>query len=125
MKTMAMDLNPNSRVRMALDRQQTLSTRDARGMALECLSGSLWITFEGGADDYFLEPGERLPLRARGKIVIQAMEGSEFVFLPPQIESTPVPIKSHAIEFAGTSAQCWRNFISGLSAQRFNLDTPL
>lgn len=125
MKTMAMDLNPGSRVRMALDRQQTLSTRDAHGMALECLSGSLWITFEGGNDDYFLQPGERLPLRTRGKIVIQAMESGEFVFIPPAVESAAAPAKAQSTTLAETSAQCWRNFISGFSAQRFNLDAPL
>lgn len=125
MKTMAMDLNPGSRVRMALDRHQTLSTRDAHGMALECLSGSLWITFEGSNDDYFLQPGERLPLRTRGRIVIQAMEGGEFVFYPPAVESTIKPTRDRSVKLAESSAQCWRSFISGLSAQRFNLDAPL
>lgn len=125
MKTMAMDLNPGSRVRMALDRHQTLSTRDAHGMALECLSGSLWITFEGSNDDYFLQPGERLPLRTRGKIVIQAMEGGEFIFFPPAAELTAKPASDHVMTLAETSAQCWRNFISSVSAQRFNLDAPL
>jgi len=125
MKTMAMDLNTDSRVHLALERQQTLSTRDAYGMALECLRGSLWITFEGGRDDYFLAPGERLLLRANGKIVVQALENSEFMFLP-QAPGTAVgaapanPVRALACH----SAQCWRNFVSGLSAQRINLDTP-
>ncbi len=122
---MAMDLNTGSRVRMTLERQQTLSTRDAYGMALECLSGSLWITFEGSNDDYFLRPGERLPLRSRGKIVIQAMEGGDFVFFPPAADLTARPASDPAMSLAETSAQCWRNFISGVSAQRFNLDAPL
>ena len=125
MKTMAMDLNTSSRVHLALERQQTLSTRDAHGMALECLRGSLWITFEGARDDYFLAPGERLLLRATGKIVVQALENSEFMFMPQPPQNVASAVPANPVKtLACHSAQCWRNFVSGLSAQRINLEAP-
>jgi hypothetical protein len=125
MKTMTMDLNTGSRMHLALERQQTLSTRDARGMALECLRGSLWITFEGGGDDYFLAPGERLPLHAGGKLVVQALENSEFMFLPQSPEPAISAETGNPVGgLAAYTAQCWRSFVSGLSAQRVNLEAP-
>ncbi len=124
MKTLAMDMNPGSTVRLVLERNQTLATRSAQGMALECLEGGLWITFDGVREDYFLAPGERLPLRARGQIVIQALEKSELMLLQPAAEPLTLPERASRFAQECASAECWRNFVSGLSTQRLSLDSP-
>lgn len=45
---------------------------DARGLAITCNSGVLWITIEGDNRDILLHPGEKLQVAQNGKVVVEA-----------------------------------------------------
>ena len=121
MKTMTVRYSDNAETRLNLERGQVASTTEARGLAIECLRGSLWITFEKGRGDHVLEPGKRMPVNAGGRLVIEAMVPSELVFYrqaPADID-TPRPARSHG----GCSPDGWRNFVNGLALPRTNFDS--
>ena len=88
MKSMTMNLGNGTDRRLALNTRQIASTTEARGLAIEVLRGSIWVTFEGDYHDYILNPGERLPIRRRGRMVIQGLAPSEVMFAS-QPEVTP------------------------------------
>ena len=109
-------------IRLSLDTNQTASTSEARGLALECVTGSLWITFENGRDDYLLGPGERLPVNAGGRLVLQALIPSEAVFVRPADAAAPVGSWRRAAWHPGESM---RTFLTSLSGSRVNIDAPI
>ena len=122
MKSMTMNLGDGTDIRVGLNTRQIASTREARGLAIEVVRGSVWITFEGEYTDYVLNPGERLPIRARGRMVIQGLMPSEVKFVR-QPEVTP-GIRA-ARNPAPHPADCWRNFVGSLSTGRLNIDSPI
>jgi Protein of unknown function (DUF2917) len=128
MQTLSLNIEDGSGLRMLLEPNQLLSTRNGRGRALEILRGCVWITFERDGYDHFLRPGERLPIPASGRAVIQAIEESDLRFMDaPPVEKAP----PHAVSLSQLRpnsfvypASCWRDFVSGRSAQRMNIDAP-
>jgi hypothetical protein len=54
---------------------------EARGMAIRCRSGLLWITAECDRRDYVLRAGESLEIFTRGRVVIEAERDSEVQLL--------------------------------------------
>ena len=121
MKSMTMNLSDAADIRLALHTNQTASTSEARGLSMEVTHGSVWVTFEGKRDDYVLNPGERLPISERGRIVIQGLEQSEIRFVRVS-EPTPGIRSSHRDEHPG---ECWRNFVGSLNTARVNIDQPI
>ena len=122
MKSLNVNLGDGADIRLALHTDQTASTTEARGLAMEVVRGSVWITFEGHREDYVLNPGERLPIRARGRLVIQGLVPSEVMFVR-QADVTP-GIRA-ARRLAPHPGDCWRNFVGGLSTGRLNIDAPI
>jgi hypothetical protein len=129
MQTLSLNIEHGVNLRMMLAPQQILSTRNARGSALECVRGSVWVTFERDGYDHFLRPGERLPIPTSGRALIQALEETDLRFVDGTAAKEHVP--RHAEELANTRpnlqvypASCWRNFVGGLSTQRMNIDVP-
>lgn len=54
------------------------------GAAIEALavnSGTVWVTRSGDTRDYCLREGDRLPVRKREKVVVEAMQQTEFTVL--------------------------------------------
>ncbi len=132
MKSMNFKLGEGSDIRFALNTRQVASTTEARGLALEVMRGSVWITFEGWQEDLVLNPGERLPINRRGLMVIQGLVDSELRFLrPPQAapaSAHPTPgIRHRQSTCSGTgySVDCWRNLVGGMSVGRLNIDMPI
>ena len=121
MKTMTVRYSDNAETHLTLERGQVASTNEARGLAIECVRGSLWITFESGGRDHVLEPGERMPVNAGGRLVIEAIVPSELVFYrqAPEAAATLRPARSHP----GCSPDGWRNFVNGLALPRTNFDS--
>ena len=121
MKTMTVRYSDNAETHLTLEQGQVASTTEARGLAIECVHGSLWVTFENGGRDHVLEPGERMPVSAGGRMVIEAMAPSELVFYrqAPTAIATSGPVRSHG----GCSPDCWRNFVNGMALPRTNFDS--
>ena len=125
MKSMNVNLGDGREIRLALNARQTASTKEARGLALEVTRGSVWVTLAGNFDDYVLNPGERLPINARGRVVIQGLADSEVKFVR---QSAPVPAPPGirtARRHSYHPGDCWRNFVGGLSTGRLNIDSPI
>jgi hypothetical protein len=129
MQTLSLSLEHGAGLRMLLAPHQLLSTRNAHGRALEILRGSVWVTFERDGYDHFLLPGERLPIPASGRALIEALEESDLRFMDGRPTEKKPP--QHAEKLANTRpnlqvypASCWRNFVGGLSTQRMNIDAP-
>ena len=122
MKSMTMNLGNGTDIRLALNARQIASITEARGLAIEVLRGSIWVTFEGEYHDYILNPGEWLPIRRRGRMVIQGLAPSEVMFAP-QPEVTPA-IRA-ARNVAARRADRWRSFVASLSTGRLNLETAV
>lgn len=106
---------------ITLESGQVASTTEARGLAIECLRGSLWITFEDGGADHVLEPGERISVKRGGRMVIEAMAASEMAFYRQQ--ATAEASFSHARQEAACSPECWRTFVTGAALPRANFDS--
>ena len=128
MKTMTVRYSTSDKdgteTRLTLERGQVASTKEARGLAIECVRGKLWITFEHGGTDHVLEPGERIPVRGGGRMVIEAMAASELVFYRQEMvaESAPAQLKSTASASCNTP-ECWRTFVTGVALPRANFDS--
>ena len=112
-------------IRLALNTHQIASTTEARGQALEVVRGSVWITLDGKFDDYVLNPGERLPINSRGRVVIQALAPTEVKFVRPPELAFATPGIGATKSRSHHPGDCWRNFVGGLSVGRLNIDTPL
>ena len=122
MKSMTVNWGNGADIRLALNTNQTASTKEAHGLAMEVVSGSVWLTFEGTYQDYVLSPGERLPINVRGRIVIQGLAPSEVMFVR-QVEVQP-RIRAGR-DLTRHPGDCWRNFVGGLSTGRLNIDSPI
>ena len=119
MKSMNVSYSDNAQTRLTLERGQVASTREAHGLAVECVRGTLWITFEDGGRDHVLEPGERIPVKAGGRMVIEALTTSELVFYRQELvaEITPARVASCS------SPECWRTFVGSVALPRANFDS--
>ena len=126
MNAMTLSLGESADIRLSLNIDQTASTKEALGMAIECLRGSLWITFERGGQDYVLNPGERLPISQPGRMVMQALAPSEVVFLrqPESKAVTASTISRASRNSLEYPAECWRNFVGSRAIGRINFDSP-
>lgn len=128
MKTMTVRYSTGDKegteTRLTLERGQVASTKEAHGLAIECVRGTLWITFEGGGADHVLEPGERLPVRPGGRMVIEAMAASELVFYRQEMvaETTLEQVKNTLCSSCNTP-ECWRTFVGGLALPLANFDS--
>ncbi len=62
-------------IELLLKRKQLLTLQEAQpGMAIECRQGVVWVTATGDLNDHPLSPGERYQPRAKGRVVIEALD---------------------------------------------------
>ncbi len=45
----------------------------SRGSSIRCISGYVWVTVEGDADDYVLAPHEEFKIPRGGKVVVSGV----------------------------------------------------
>ena len=57
---------------------------DNRAMCIQCLDGNLWITQQGDAADYLLEPGESFIVTHSGQVLVQGQPEGKLIILPSQ-----------------------------------------
>ncbi|MEO8384113.1 MAG: DUF2917 domain-containing protein [Betaproteobacteria bacterium] len=121
MKTMSVRYSDNAETRLTLEQGQTASTTEAHGLAIECVRGSLWITFENSGRDHVLEPGARMQVNAGGRMVIEAIAPSELIFYRQVSAAIEAPRPAHS--HAGCSPEGWRTFVNGMALPRTNFDS--
>ena len=80
MKTLNISSQANRPVRLALDSRDVIATSEAKGMALQTLSGSVWVTLDDGGADHILNPGQSLAIQDGRRVVIEALTPSEIGF---------------------------------------------
>lgn len=56
-----------------LHADQPLRLENARGLTLRCVSGCVWITLAGEAEDIFLHPGQEYVIRSRRLLLIEGI----------------------------------------------------
>ena len=66
--------------RIVLQTEGTLAVQPCSTAPQEvsCSRGVLWITQEGNGEDIILKQGQRVTLRSRGRVLIQALKDSSF-----------------------------------------------
>ena|SRR5215510_1944619 len=77
---MKIDFGPSS---FNLPAEGVVLLREARGARVVCLSGALWLTQEGHADDVVLQPGETLRITRGGLTLVTALRSSELRVIEP------------------------------------------
>jgi hypothetical protein len=64
-----------------LARRSLLRLPDPAGRTVRCVSGALWITVDGDADDVVLCPGEQHQFLQRTRAIVSALEDATFMLL--------------------------------------------
>ena len=80
--------NPNTRTEMdersSSSRIQLSANRIFRidrrlgDMEIQALNGTLWVTLPGDPQDYVLKQGDRLSVRAKGTVLLEALSEASF-----------------------------------------------
>jgi Protein of unknown function (DUF2917) len=126
MKKLQLNVPDTGVARVNLQAQQVVSTRHTQGLAIECLSGNLWVTFEGEHVDHLLSPGERMNVSGHRHVVIQALTSAEVAILPhaatPAAATPARRLGQTCRDTLHTATECWRNTITALSAGRLGLE---
>jgi hypothetical protein len=69
-----------SKIKIHMRRNDFQYLRTARpGSTLFCDTGVLWVTQVGDQRDYVLQPGEKMVLTRRGKVLIEAMRDADLL----------------------------------------------
>ena len=68
-----MRIDLNKRV-ISLEPGRPLAIGRAKGVLVECVTGSLWLTVAGFSGDVFLAPGQRWQVPTDGLVVIEAIQ---------------------------------------------------
>lgn len=116
------NLTQGMQMKLTLDAGQVLAGNRLDGLAIECTRGRVWVTFESEGFDHVLKPGERLGLGVGGRVVIEALEPSEFAMFGKSSQpASNNGLKNDACDRAG-----WmRKSLQALSAHRLSMEMPL
>lgn len=60
----------------ALRRHSVLAIDRPLGRRVDCASGSVWLTFDGCRQDFFLEAGQSLACHEAGRLLVSALRES-------------------------------------------------
>lgn len=119
MTTLTLRYSDTADTRLSLSPRQVVSTEEARGMSLKCLSGAVWITFASGGVDHILGSRDRLAVTERGRMVIEAIDASELV-LQRETAHTTNTHQSHRDQ--GSSPEYWRDYVARSARPLTNID---
>lgn len=73
--------------RIELAARELMALDNAEGARIECVSGELWVTTEGGAGDLIVAAGERLELKEASRAYISALRAAHFIVTPADSRS--------------------------------------
>ena len=62
------------RIELLLQPREVLNLDNQERMAIECKNGVVWVTCAGEARDHILQAGRRYVPKAKGTIVIEAID---------------------------------------------------
>ncbi len=60
-------------------------------LSLKCLSGQLWVTCQGSAQDTILEPGMSYHSDRKGKVVVMALAEARFCIINEKTQRQTIP----------------------------------
>ncbi|MDX2220238.1 MAG: DUF2917 domain-containing protein [Burkholderiales bacterium] len=128
---MQFEIGSTGMLQLQLAQGQLITAPRLQGLAVEALSGSLWITFEARGEDHVLRPGERIELGAGGKAVLEALEPTRLALTAPRIGGADSSVVRTAARRVlrklgtcfGDLPVCTRNWVQTQSAHRFSLET--
>ncbi len=69
-------MSKTPRIELLLHPREVLNLDNQERMAIECKNGVVWVTCTGEAGDHILQAGRRYVPKARGTIVIEAIDES-------------------------------------------------
>ena len=71
-----MNIRPQAhRLELLLKKHQLVTLSEAQSkMAIECKQGVIWVTRTGEYQDYMLRPGRHYIPKAKGQLVIEAID---------------------------------------------------
>jgi len=74
------NFNKQSKTKIHMRRNDFQYMRRAKpGYTLFCDTGVLWVTQAGDQRDYVLQPGEKMVVTRRGKVLIEAMRDADLL----------------------------------------------
>ncbi len=62
------------RIELVLHPREVLNLDNQQHMAIECKNGVVWVTCTGEAGDHILQAGRRYVPKAKGPVVIEAID---------------------------------------------------
>ena len=116
------NLTQGMQVKLTLAAGQVLASNRLDGLAIECTRGRVWVTFESEGLDHVLSPGERLALGIGGRVVIEALEPSEFAMFG---KHSGVPAGADLRNEACDRAGWMRKSLQALTPHRFSMEMPI
>jgi hypothetical protein len=85
-----------------------LSLREARGLRVVCMAGTVWLTVEGEAGDIFLRAGQSYRIASNGLALLESIGGGRIrLERPPHLAG----LRRRLAQLTGT----WRPVRLGLS----------
>jgi hypothetical protein len=103
---------------MTLMPNQTRLINAAQGFQLEVISGCLWVTRPGDAEDHFLVAGTSLPLRERYVLIQSDKLPQTLCLAPAHYRLAPLKVPSASLtSLVASGWQFWTGPISGLLAK--------
>ena len=69
-------MSKTPRIELLLQPREVLNLDNQQRMAIECKNGVVWVTCAGEAGDHILQAGRRYVPKARGPVVIEAIDES-------------------------------------------------
>jgi len=74
-----------------LGKGRALALQAAQVNSIEALSGALWVTVSGSAQDFFVSSGERIQIPcSHGQVVVEATSGAATLRIGQAVDNTPV-----------------------------------
>ena len=64
------------RIELLLQPREVLNLDNQQHMAIECKNGVIWVTCAGESGDHILQAGRRYEPKAKGNVVIQAIDAA-------------------------------------------------
>lgn len=93
--------------RITLNARELMALDQASDVRIECLSGELWITTDGGAGDLILVAGDKIQLKETPRAFISALRSANFIATPCAGQS---PVRQFATRCAAKFYDAYRRW---------------
>jgi len=84
-----------------LGKGRALALQAAQVNSIEALSGALWVTVSGSAQDFFVAPGERITIPCNhGHVVVEATSDAATLRIGQAVETAPADAQTQSFSHA-------------------------